>query len=196
MRRWPLPSHLAALALTLAATAGTMALAATHRPARAVAAAVTLPPLPGLPGSSPGPTASPTPAAAAPPTPSSSPEPAAPAPTPVPTPQPPCGNHFARGWCTYWVAAHRCVPWFGDAFQWLERARAAGYRVGRTAVVGAIAVWGASQAGASRAGHVALVVAVHGELVEVTEMNWTYGWDREDRRTIRPWEVRGYVYPP
>ena len=27
----------------------------------------------------------------------------------------PCGDHFAYGFCTYYVASRRCVPWLGNA---------------------------------------------------------------------------------
>src|ERR1022692_2069758 len=29
-----------------------------------------------------------------------------------------CGNHFAYGFCTYYVATRRCVPWLGNAGSW------------------------------------------------------------------------------
>lgn len=108
----------------------------------------------------------------------------------------PCGNHFAPGYCTWWAAQHRCVPWFGEAADWLADAARLGYAVSHTPVVGAIAVWGRGEHGASRSGHVGLVSAVHGDgTVEVSEMNWTYGWGRTDDRTVRLADIRGFILP-
>jgi hypothetical protein len=110
-----------------------------------------------------------------------------------------CGNHFAFGQCTYYVATRRCVPWFGNAHEWLNHAAAYGFSVGRSPRVGAIAVWRPGQQGASPAGHVGYVEAVGpGDGVpagsfKVSEMNWG-GWDRVDYRIVSADAVMGFVY--
>jgi surface antigen len=99
----------------------------------------------------------------------------------------PCGNHFAYGYCTYYVATRRCIPWFGNAWQWWGNAAAAGYAEGHTPQVGAVAVWG--RYGSSPDGHVAYVEAVGpsngvpaGSFL-ISEMNYS-GWNRVDRRVV------------
>lgn len=98
-----------------------------------------------------------------------------------------CGNHFAYGYCTYYVATRRCIPWFGDAWQWWGNAAAYGYPEGHTPAVGAVAVWG--RYGSSPDGHVAYVEAVGpndgvpaGSFL-ISEMNYS-GWNRVDRRVV------------
>jgi len=98
-----------------------------------------------------------------------------------------CGNHFAFGYCTYYVATRRCIPWFGDAWQWWGAAASYGYAEGHLPKVGAVAVWG--RYGSSPDGHVAYVEAVcpssgvpAGSFL-VSEMNYA-GWDRVDRRVV------------
>ncbi|HZS13045.1 MAG TPA: CHAP domain-containing protein [Candidatus Dormibacteraeota bacterium] len=98
-----------------------------------------------------------------------------------------CGNHFAYGYCTYYVATRRCIPWFGDAWQWWGAAASYGYAEGHTPQVGAVAVWG--RYGSSPDGHVAYVEAVGpssgvpaGSFL-VSEMNYS-GWNRVDRRVV------------
>jgi peptidoglycan hydrolase CwlO-like protein len=110
-----------------------------------------------------------------------------------------CGNHFAFGQCTYYVATRRCVPWFGNAGQWLRSAAEYGFATGRTPRPGAIAVWRPGQAGASPAGHVGFVEAVGpgdglpSGTFKVSEMNWG-GWDRVDYRIVDDDAVMGFVY--
>jgi peptidoglycan hydrolase CwlO-like protein len=110
-----------------------------------------------------------------------------------------CGNHFAFGQCTYYVATRRCVPWFGNASEWIDHAAAFGYPVGRTPRTGAIAVWRPGQGGASRAGHVGYVEAVGptdgvpAGSFKVSEMNWG-GWNRVNYRIVANDGVMGFVY--
>jgi peptidoglycan DL-endopeptidase CwlO len=110
-----------------------------------------------------------------------------------------CGNHFAFGQCTYYVATRRCVPWFGNASEWINHAAAFGYPVGRTPRTGAIAVWRPGQGGASRAGHVGYVEAVGptdgvpAGSFKVSEMNWG-GWNRVNYRIVANDGVMGFVY--
>ncbi len=99
----------------------------------------------------------------------------------------PCGNHFAFGYCTYYVATRRCIPWFGDAWQWWGAAASYGYAEGHVPQRGAVAVWG--RYGSSPDGHVAYVEAVGpsngvpaGSFL-ISEMNYS-GWDRVDQRVV------------
>jgi hypothetical protein len=129
--------------------------------------------------------------------------PAPPRPAPPPPPpssgppppgaiiDPPGANHFAYGYCTWYVANKRNVPWFGNAIQWWANARPYGYREGQTPVVGAIMV-----TRESGYGHVAYVEAVNGDgSWTVSEMNYK-GWNIVSRRTIRAGQVPldGFIY--
>ena len=87
-------------------------------------------------------------------------------------------NHFPFGWCTWYVASRRYIPWSGNAGAWPSQARRYGYQVGYTPAVGAIIV-----TGESRWGHVAYVESVHGNTVTVSEMNFTR-WGRVNYRTL------------
>jgi surface antigen len=103
----------------------------------------------------------------------------------------PYPNHFSYGFCTYYVATRRFVPWFGDAGQWWPNARAAGYPEGSTPQVGAIMV-----TRESAIGHVAYVESVNGNTFTVSEMNFT-AWNVVDRRTITlggPVPIVGFIY--
>lgn len=98
-----------------------------------------------------------------------------------------CGNHFAYGYCTYYVATRRCVPWFGNAWQWWSAAAAMGFQEGHVPARGAIAVWG--RYGSSPDGHVAYVEAVGpapgvpaGSFL-VSEMNYR-SWNVVDQRVV------------
>lgn len=90
----------------------------------------------------------------------------------------PFPNHFSYGFCTYYVATRRYVPWFGDAGQWWPNARAYGYPEGATPQVGAIMV-----TRESAIGHVAYVESVNGNTFTISEMNFT-AWNVVDHRTI------------
>jgi surface antigen len=101
------------------------------------------------------------------------------------------GNHFAFGYCTWYVASRRSIPWFGNAIEWWPNARAYGYAEGQTPRVGAVMVTRESYWG-----HVAYVEAVNGDgSWTVSEMNFV-GWDVIDRRTIFPGQVPvvGFIY--
>jgi LysM repeat protein len=98
---------------------------------------------------------------------------------------------FYYGYCTWYVASRRSVPWTGDAWAWFGGAKALGFEVGNTPQPGAIMVtWESS------VGHVAYVEAVNadGSWV-VSEMNYK-GWGIIDERTIKPGEVPliGFIY--
>lgn len=98
---------------------------------------------------------------------------------------------FAYGYCTWYVASRRQVPWTGDAWQWFGGAQAMGYLTGQTPQPGAVMVtW------ESWVGHVAYVEQVNadGSFV-VSEMNYR-GWGIISTRTLRAGSVPliGFVY--
>ncbi len=107
-------------------------------------------------------------------------------------------NGFSYGYCTWWVAHKRTVPWRGNAYQWWWNAHAFGFAEGSGPRVGAIMVMGIS--GTSPEGHVAYVEAVNsnGSFL-VSEMNWWGvrggGWGRVDYRTVTSMRgVLGFIY--
>jgi surface antigen len=108
------------------------------------------------------------------------------------------GNGFSYGYCTWWVAHKRPIPWRGNAYQWWWNARAFGFAEGPTPRAGAIMVVGIS--GTSPQGHVAYVESVNpnGSFL-VSEMNWwgvpAGGWNRVDYRTVTSMQgVLGFIY--
>jgi surface antigen/peptidoglycan hydrolase CwlO-like protein len=110
-----------------------------------------------------------------------------------------CGDRFAFGNCTYYVATRRCIPWLGNAWEWWGKARAYGYAEGQIPQAGAIVVWGAG--GSSPVGHVAYVEAVGptasipaGSFL-ISEMNFI-GWDRVNYRVVRVGSpgILGFIY--
>jgi surface antigen len=103
----------------------------------------------------------------------------------------PWPNHFSFGYCTWYVATKRYVPWFGNAIEWWPNARAYGLPEGQAPRVGAIMV-----TRESGFGHVAYVEAVNSDgSWTVSEMNFI-GWDVVDRRTLRYGQapVVGFIY--
>jgi surface antigen len=108
------------------------------------------------------------------------------------------GSGFSGGYCTWWVAHKRYIPWRGNAYEWWWNARAFGYAEGATPRPGAIMVMGIS--GTSPQGHVAYVEKVNpnGSFL-VSEMNWWGvpggGWNRVDYRTVSSMRgVLGFIY--
>ena len=108
------------------------------------------------------------------------------------------GNGFSYGYCTWWVAHKRPIPWRGNAYQWWWNARAFGFSEGPTPRAGAIMVLGISRT--SPQGHVAYVESVNanGSFL-VSEMNWWGvpggGWNRVDYRTVTSMQgVLGFIY--
>ena len=101
------------------------------------------------------------------------------------------GHRFPYGYCTWYVAQKRSVPWGGNAGTWLYNAKANGYKTGKTPVSGAIVVTTES----AYYGHVALVESVGGGMITVSEMNYK-GWGKVDRRTIPASSgfIKGYIY--
>ena len=133
----------------------------------------------------------PAPPPKSPPPPPSPPPPSGPPPSGGIVDPPKVANHFAYGYCTYYVATRRNVPWFGNAIEWWPNARAAGYAEGSTPVPGAIMVTRESSVG-----HVAYVESVGGDgSWTVSEMNFV-GWNVISRRTLHPGQapVVGFIY--
>lgn len=97
------------------------------------------------------------------------------------------GNHFYYGYCTYYVANRRPIPWFGDAIQWWPNARSFGYAEGSVPRPGAILV--------ERPNHVAYVESVGSGSFTVSEENWK-GWNIVDTRTVQNNDpaIVGFIY--
>jgi surface antigen len=107
-------------------------------------------------------------------------------------------NGFSYGYCTWWVAQKRYIPWRGNAAEWWWTARPFGVTEGATPRVGAVMVMGVS--GTSPQGHVGYVESVNanGSFV-VSEMNWWGvpggGWNRVDYRTVTSMRgILGFIY--
>lgn len=99
-------------------------------------------------------------------------------------------NRFPWGYCTWWVAHKRYIPWRGNAWQWYANSKAYGRATGKTPVVGAVMVtWESS------VGHVAYVESVSGNTFTVSEMNYV-GYGRMSKRTITTSSVPliGFIY--
>ncbi len=107
-------------------------------------------------------------------------------------------NGFSYGYCTWWVAHKRTIPWRGNAYQWWWNARVFGFAEGPRPRAGSVMVMGIS--GTSPQGHVAYVESVNpnGSFL-VSEMNWWGvpggGWNRVDYRTVTSMQgVLGFIY--
>ncbi|HEY8761433.1 MAG TPA: CHAP domain-containing protein [Candidatus Dormibacteraeota bacterium] len=103
----------------------------------------------------------------------------------------PYPNRFAYGYCTWYVANRRFIPWLGNAIDWWPNARAYGQPEGQLPRVGAVMVTRESSYG-----HVAYVESVNGDgSWVVSEMNFI-GWNRVSTRVIHPGQVPlvGFIY--
>lgn len=114
----------------------------------------------------------------------------------------PCGDHFAYGQCTWYVASRRCVPWGGNARDWFYNAAAMGYKEGHMPIAGAVVVFWPGGDGASRYfGHVAYVEAVGpaagipAGYFKLSEMNFN-GWNRVNYRVLpnNSGGIQGFIY--
>lgn len=101
------------------------------------------------------------------------------------------GHRFPYGYCTWYVASKRFVPWGGNAGTWLYNAKALGYKTGKSPRPGSIVVTTENR----YYGHVALVEKVAGGEITVSEMNYV-GWGKTNRRTLSTGSrsIKGYIY--
>ncbi|MHB1864761.1 MAG: CHAP domain-containing protein [Candidatus Saccharimonadales bacterium] len=83
-------------------------------------------------------------------------------------------NGYEYGYCTWYVASVIAVPnnW-GNAATWAYYASLSGWNVSSTPKIGAIAQ---TPYAAGGQGHVAIVVGVNGNSVEIKDMNGLAGW--------------------
>jgi len=101
------------------------------------------------------------------------------------------GHTFPYGYCTWFVAQHKYVPWSGNAGTWLYNARAYGAKTGKTPKVGSIIVTSESWYG-----HVGIVEKVHSNgSITIEEMNYK-GFAVTSKRTINSKSrvIKGYIY--
>lgn len=95
---------------------------------------------------------------------------------------------YSYGHCTYYVAKRRPIPQnWGNARDWLNRSRNAGFITGENARAGAIA-----QTTAGRWGHVAYVEKVEAGRVYLSEYNYV-GWNRLSYRWADESDFK-YIY--
>jgi hypothetical protein len=107
-------------------------------------------------------------------------------------PNRPAWKGFARGHCTSWVASKRHITFRGNANRWIPNARAAGYRIESSPIVGAVVVTNENR----QYGHVAYVEAVHADgSFAISEMN-VRGVGVVSRRTLRAGDprIQGYIW--
>lgn len=98
------------------------------------------------------------------------------------------GNSYDRGSCTDWAASHAdVINFLGNANMWDDGARAYGVPVSNIPKVGAVA-----QTDAGSAGHVAIVEAISGDSVLISEYNHI-GLGIEDERWVSASSYR-YLY--
>lgn len=107
------------------------------------------------------------------------------------TGKPGTGHRFPYGYCTWYVAQKRFVPWSGNAGTWLYRAKSLGYKTGKTPRVGSIVVTTEDR----YYGHVAFVEKVSGDMITISEMNYV-GWAKTSRRTLssKSRVIKGFIY--
>lgn len=100
------------------------------------------------------------------------------------------GHSFPYGYCTWYVAQRKYVPWGGNAGTWLYHAKSAGYATGRKPRVGSIMV-----SSESWWGHVAIVEKVNGDSITISEMNYK-GWAKKSTRTLSASSrvIKGFIY--
>jgi surface antigen len=112
------------------------------------------------------------------------------------------GNKYAFGNCTWYVYERRMQlgrpvgSFWGNAATWAMYAQSAGYDVGKTPRVGAVAQWNAySDSYTGYAGHVAIVESVNSDgSVTVSEMNYAGNFNRVTSRTLNAGSVSNYIY--
>ena len=112
-------------------------------------------------------------------------------------------NHFYLGYCT-WYAAEQAhaewqtwLPWYGDAGDWAEGARAAGWQVSAVPRPRSVVAMPRGVQGSGPFGHVAWVLEVSqdGSSVVVRSMGWNGLW----ALTVHSVQVDGqimFIAPP
>jgi LysM repeat protein len=100
------------------------------------------------------------------------------------------GHRFPYGYCTWYVAQKRNIPWSGNAGTWLYKAKAYGYATGKLPKPGAVMV-----SAESWWGHVAIVESVKGNQFTISEMNYA-GFARKSYRTLAVGSrvIKGFIY--
>jgi len=100
------------------------------------------------------------------------------------------GHSFPYGYCTWYVASKKYVPWGGNAGTWLYNARAYGAKTGKKPKKGAILVTNESWYG-----HVAIVEKIKGSSITISEMNYK-GFGKISSRTLstKSSVIKGYIY--
>lgn len=100
------------------------------------------------------------------------------------------GHSFPYGYCTWYVAQKRFVPWSGNAGTWLYHAKSAGYATGKVPRPGAIMV-----SSESWWGHVGIVESVRGNEFTISEMNYA-GFAKKSYRTVSTNNrvIKGFIY--
>jgi surface antigen len=105
------------------------------------------------------------------------------------------GNGYARSNCTWYAYERRLKlgrpigSFWGNAATWATNAAANGYRVNQTPAAGAVMQNGGGY------GHVAVVESVNADgSVTVTEMNYNWGGNLVDERTIPASQVGSFYY--
>lgn len=100
------------------------------------------------------------------------------------------GHKFPYGYCTWYVATKKYVPWGGNAGTWLYHAKAYGASTGKSPKVGSILVTNESWYG-----HVAIVEKVSGDNLTISEMNYA-GFAKKSTRTLssKSRVIKGYIY--
>jgi surface antigen len=102
-------------------------------------------------------------------------------------------HSWPLGVCTYWANLRyheltgNWVTWLGNAYQWADGARLAGWHVSTSPHVPSIIVLMPGVQGASGYGHVAVVESASGSSVYTSNMNWYAdggGWDIESHYTF------------
>ncbi len=104
--------------------------------------------------------------------------------------KPGAGHRFPYGYCTWYVAQKRFIPWGGNAGTWLYRAKASGYKTGKNPTVGSIMV-----SSESWWGHVGIVESVDSKSFTISEMNYK-GWGKINKRVVSKSSraVKGFIY--
>jgi surface antigen len=112
-------------------------------------------------------------------------------------------NHFDAGYCTFDAADQAYAawgiypPWYADAGDWVDGARASGWHVTSTPESNAIMVLPRGVQGSGALGHVAWVLRIEddGTTVDVRSMNWT-GRGRVTFHQLQADGLAQFVTPP